>query len=156
MDDDALAHASVGRLIGRYADIATRMAWTEMPGLLTSDVTFTFDLRTGRPLVLDGPDAVVAFGAHACSMFSFYNYTSLNHVLLRSDASQATGRAYALEVGVDASSGAWLEFYGLYHDRYAIQDGEWRFARRHFQTMATRTDGVPTFYEATIPTDAAG
>jgi len=154
MDPDALAHLALTRLQARYADIATRMAWAEMPTLLTPDARFTFDLRMGEPLVLDGPDAVAAFGEQACAMFSFYNYAPLNQVVTLTDDTHATGRAYALEVGVDASSGAWLEFYGRYHDDYAIHDGEWRFARRHFQTMATRTDGATTTYEAVTPTDA--
>ena len=58
----------------------------------------------------------------------------------------ATGRAYALEVGVDRASGDWIEVYGAYDDAY-VHDGRWMFSRRAFRTLAHRTGG-----ETRLPT----
>ena len=150
--DDALAYLAITRLQNTYADIATRMAWPEMRTIALPDAVFTFDLRMGEVIELDGPEALAAFGARACASFAFYNYLPLNSVVTVTSDSSATGRFYSLEVGVDRTSGAWVEFYGRYDDRYANADGEWKFAGRAFQTMARRVDGDTTTFETTDPT----
>ena len=150
MDHDAQTHLAISRLQGRYADIVTRMAWTEMADIVSPSATFSFDLRSGPPIELVGLEALVAFGTRACEQFTFYLYQPLNTVLTEADEVRATGRSYALEVGEDRTSGAWVEFYGLYHDEYRLSAGGWRFERRRFQTLARRVNGATT----TWPDDA--
>src|SRR5262245_46366595 len=144
--DDALAYLAITRLQNSYADIATRMAWSEMRTIATPDARFTFDLRGGEPRVFDGPEALGEFGASGAAQFGFYNYLPLNTVVDVTSESQATGRFYSLEVGVDRASGTWLEFYGLYDDVYACEDGSWLFASRRFRTIALRMGGETTSY----------
>jgi hypothetical protein len=62
-------------------------------------------------------------------------------VVTESTARTARGRTYSLEVGEDRDTRAWVEFYGLYHDEYALVEGRWRFARRQYQTLGRRTGG---------------
>ena len=59
---------------------------------------------------------------------------------MTSDAT-ATGRFYALEIGVERYSGDWVEFFGGYDDLYELRDGRWLYARRAFRTLARRTGG---------------
>jgi hypothetical protein len=146
MDRELLAHVAITRLQGRYADIASRQAWAEMRSIVLADATFSFDLGAGDVLTFVGPDELAAFGARACERFAFYQYIPLNTVVTLTARNRASGRSYALEIGVDKASGEWTEYYGLYHDDYAVDHDEWRFARRHFQTVARRGEGrTPTF-----------
>ena len=56
------------------------------------------------------------------------------------------GRSYSLEVAEDRESGEWVEFYGTYQDEYAVHEGTWRFASRHYQTYGRRTEGRLTSF----------
>ena len=51
-----------------------------------------------------------------------------------------------VEIGEDRTTGDWANFYGLVHDDYALFEGEWRFARRQYQTLARgRLDRMQAF-----------
>lgn len=141
MDMDAPAHLAITRIQGRYADIATRRAWAELADLTLSDARFSFELPTGHVLELVGPGALADFGARATARFSFYEYVPLNTVATVVNETTAAGRSYSLEIGVDATSGAWTEFYGRYDDEYARTGRGWQFARRAFRILTTRTRG---------------
>jgi hypothetical protein len=146
MDRELVAHLAITRLQGRYADIASRQAWSELQSIVLPDATFAFDLGAGDVLTFVGPDELAAFGARACERFEFYQYIPLNTVVSLTSKTRATGRSYSLEIGVEKAGEDWTEFYGLYHDDYAVDHGEWRFAGRHFQTVARRGGGrAPTF-----------
>ena len=139
MADDDLVYLAITRLLGRYADIATRKAWSEFAPLATSDARFTFDTKGGTFEVV-GAEAFGEFGAKSLDGFTFYEYIPLNVVVKLDTANTARGRVYSFEVGEDRESGAWLTYYGLYHDDYVHQDGAWRFASRHYQALARRTN----------------
>ena len=139
MADDDLVYLAIARLLGRYADIATRKAWPEFPPLATPDARFTFDTARGVVEVV-GPDAFAEFGAQSLEGFTFYEYIPLNHVVQVDSAEAARGRVYSFEVGEQRDRGAWATFYGLYHDDYVCVDGAWRFASRHYQALARRTN----------------
>src|SRR5262245_6994813 len=128
MEADALAYVAITRLQSAYADLATRRAWDELDALAVGDAAFTFTLPTGQTIELVGPRALGEFGRRATEGFSFYSYQPLNTVVDVTDATHASGRSYSLEVGVDASTGDWQEFYGVYDDEYVASDGAWRFA----------------------------
>ncbi len=138
MDDDSVAYLAITRLQRRYADVATRRAWTEMADLARDDARFSFELVTGQSLEFVGPAALAEFGAQATAQFSFYEYIPLNTVVTVTSDTTATGTFYSLEIGVDATSAVWTEFYGRYEDVYAMDAGRWWFARRAFQVLTTR------------------
>jgi hypothetical protein len=139
MDDEALAYLAIMRLQRAYADVATRRAWPEIALLATPDARFSFDTRSGRIMEVVGAEAFGEFGAKMTARFSFYEYVPLNAIVTIGSGGTARGRAYSLEVGEDRDSGEWINFYGFYHDDYVLLDGAWRFARRHYQTLARRT-----------------
>jgi hypothetical protein len=138
VDDDALAYLAIVRLQRAYADVATRRAWSEMAPLAAPDARFSFDTRSGRVIEVIGAAALGAFGARSTERFSFYEYIPLNTVVAI-DAGTARGRSYSLEVGEVRDTGEWLNYYGFYHDDYALFEGTWRFARRQYQTLGRRT-----------------
>ncbi len=138
MADDDLVYLAITRLLGRYADIATRKAWTEFAPLAAPDARFTFDTAGGTVEVV-GADAFCEFGAQSLEGFAFYEYIPLNAVVDATSADTARGRVYSFEVGEDRASGEWTNFYGMYDDEYARIDGAWRFVRRHYQSLARRT-----------------
>jgi hypothetical protein len=136
--DEALAYLSIMRLQRAYADIATRRAWPEIAALATPDARFSFDTRSGKVIEVIGAEAFGEFGGKTTDRFSFYEYVPLNCVVKIGDGT-ARGRAYSLEVGEDRGTGEWINFYGLYHDDYVLSGGQWRFARRQYQTLGRRT-----------------
>lgn len=141
MKDEASIHLAAVRLQHAYADVATRQAWSELAALTTPEAKFSFDLRSGPPVEMVGPEAVGAFGARAVAGFSHYQYIPLNTVVEPAEEGRARGRAYALELAEIRDSVDWLEVYGFYHDEYALVDGGWRFSQRRFQMLAQRVGG---------------
>jgi hypothetical protein len=139
VDVDALAYLAILRLQRAYADVATRRAWSEVAALITPDARLSFDTRTGRVIEMTGAKAFAEFGARATERFSFYEYVPLNTVVTIAADGTARGRSYSLEVGEERDTRAWINFYGFYHDEYALFEGSWRFARRRYQTLARRT-----------------
>jgi hypothetical protein len=139
MNDDASTHLAIIRLQAAYADIATRRAWPEITALVVPDARFSFDTRGGRVIEVVGAEAFGEFGARSTERFSFYEYLPLNAVVTASTAGTAQGRSYSLEVGEVRDTREWINYYGFYHDDYALFDGAWRFARRRYQTLARRT-----------------
>jgi hypothetical protein len=146
MDNDAIAYLAIQRLQRAYADIATRQAWSEVPSLATPDARFSFDTHSGPVIEIEGPEEFGAFGAKANARFAFYEYIPLNFVVTIGSDDTARGRSYSLEVAEDRESGEWFEFYGTYRDEYAVFEGTWRFARRHYQTYGRRTGGMLTSF----------
>lgn len=139
MADDDLAYLAITRLLGAYADIATRKAWSEFAPLAAPDARFTFDTKNGVFEVV-GAEAFGEFGAQSLERFTFYEYIPLNHVVKVDSPTTARGRVYSFEVGEDRETSDWSTYYGLYHDDYVHVDGAWRFARRHYQALARRTN----------------
>jgi hypothetical protein len=139
MADDDLVYLAITRLLGAYADIATRRAFSEFAPLAVPDARFTFDTKGGTFEVV-GAEQFGEFGAKSLDGFTFYEYIPLNVVVKVDSADTARGRVYSFEVGEDRETGAWLTYYGLYHDDYVRDDGAWRFASRHYQALARRTN----------------
>jgi hypothetical protein len=141
VDDEDSAYLAIQRLQRAYADVATRGAWGEAASLATPDARFTFDTRSGQVFEIEGADEFAAFGARMNQRFRFYEYIPLNFVVTILGDGTAHGRSYSLEVAEDGETGGWNEFFGVYRDGYAIFEGTWRFASRHYQTYGRRTDG---------------
>jgi hypothetical protein len=140
MESDPLTFLAISQLHARYADIATRQAWGDLGGLVLEDAPVSFDLGTGDVIEMTGAD-LVRFGPQATAAFSFYEYVPLNTVVTMTSDATATGRFYALEIGVERDSGDWVEFFGGYDDLYELRDGRWMYARRAFRTLARRIGG---------------
>ena len=106
---------------------------------------FSFDTHSGPVIEIEGPEEFGAFGAKANARFAFYEYIPLNFVVTIDSDDSARGRSYSLEVAEDRA-GEWFEFYGTYQDEYAVFEGTWRFASRHYQTYGRRTGGMLTSF----------
>lgn len=141
VNDDAVAYLAIVRLQRSYADIATRRAWNEAASLATPDARFTFDTHSGTAFEVEGAVAFGEFGAKMTERFTFYEYIPLNFVVTVGTDGTARGRCYSLEVAEDGETGDWIEFYGVYEDQYALFEGTWRFARRHYRTYGRRRAG---------------
>jgi hypothetical protein len=137
--DGTADYIAITRLLHQYGDICVRRAWTEMSRLCAPDACFTYDLKAGPLVRLEGAGQLCAFGKRALERYAFYQYIPLTMAVEFGVDQTATGRLYVLEVGTDQATGQWMEFYGLYHDEYVIADGAWVFARRHYQALAHRT-----------------
>jgi hypothetical protein len=53
----------------------------------------------------------------------------------RGDVDAATARLYIAEHRQWTNSGRRMESAGVYHDRYARVDGQWRFAQRRYDRL---------------------
>ena len=150
--DGTNAVVAVERLQAAYADAITRRDWVAVRVLFEPDATIDIDTRTRPPFTLDGPDALVDFVEEAIRRFAFFVFTILN-ATVDVDGDEATGRMYICELRAEAD-GTWSEAYGLYRDRYRRRDGAWRFAGRHYSSLARRgASGTEVF---ALPTGAAG
>lgn len=143
MVDDVADYLAITQLHRAYADVSTRRAWSELRQLVTSDVRFRFDLRTGTVFEFEGPDAFVEFAESMVDGFSFYEYVPLNFVFDPVSADAGRGRSYSFEIGQDRTSGDVTFFYGWYRDEYARVGESWRFSRRHYASLARRTGEQP-------------
>jgi SnoaL-like domain len=141
MTDGDLAYLAIQRLQRAYADVATRGAWHHVVSLLAPDCRITFDTRSGQIFEIAGADEFVQFASKMTGAFSFYELIPQNFVVTVGSDGAASGRSYSLEVGEDAKTREWLEFYGVFSDNYVLLDGEWRFSSRHYQTYARRRGG---------------
>src|SRR5262245_11377143 len=96
MADDDLVYLAITRLLGAYADIATRKAWSDFAPLAAPDARFTFDTKNGTFEVV-GAEAFGELGAQSLEGFTFYEYIPLNVVVQVDTASTARGRVYSFE-----------------------------------------------------------
>lgn len=143
-EDDALAYLAITRLQNAYADVITRRAWPELEALFVPDAPVHVDMVTGEPIEVVGPRQLGEFIGRAVERFDFFELVILSAVVdVRSDT-EAVGRFYMQELRQDAASGGWSDAYGVYHDRYAVHDGRWRFAERSYQSLA-RTGRAEVF-----------
>jgi len=143
--DDAGTRAlvAVQRLQAGYGDAVTRRAWDDVQALFEPHAVVHIDTRTREPFTLEGPQALVEFIEGALEPFVFFEFAILNAVA-EVDGDQATGRVYICELRHDRA-GEWTQAYGLYQDRYTRRDGTWRFAERHYTSLARRGPTLESF-----------
>ena len=141
--DDADIHEFVNEQAIRglhhaYADVVNRRAWGELDDLFVPDAPIVVDLRTGEPRRFGGPAALGEFIGGAVARFDFFELALLSaRVLLdATDPTRATGRMYMNEIRHEHASGRWSMAYGLYQDEYARTSDGWRFAARHYHSIA--------------------
>jgi hypothetical protein len=141
VDDDARAYIAVTRLYAAYADAVTRRAWTELDALFAPDAPIHIDRVNAEPIELTGPVDFARFVAASIERFEFFEFVILNTVVRVLGEGAARGRLYMVELRQDRESGEWSHAFGVYHDALAAVDGTWRFAERHYQSLARRTGG---------------
>ena len=138
MDDDALAYLAVTRLYAAYADVVTRRAWPELDALFAPDAPIRIDRVNLPPIEFDGAARLGEFVATSIERYEFFEFVILNHVVRVQSADAARGRLYMVELRQDRESGKWSNAFGVYHDELVLFDGSWRFARRHYQSLARK------------------
>jgi hypothetical protein len=138
VDDDAVAYLSITRLQAAYADVVTRRAWPELEPLFLPDAPIHVD-TVSRPVIeLVGATALGEFVGDAIAHFEFFEFVILNTVVHVDLDETARGRLYMVELRQDAATGEWSNAFGVYHDDYAIVDGQWCFAERSYQSLARK------------------
>ncbi len=135
---DTVDEVAIRALIAAYADVVNRRAWSELDGLFIVATPIHIDLRDRPPIVLAGPAALGEFIGDAIERFAFFEFVALNvHVELRTRGSvnHATVRTYMCELRQD-HDGAFSRAFGLYQDQMVRWETGWRFAQRHYQSIA--------------------
>ena len=139
MDDDALAYLAITRLQSAYADVVTRRAWAELEPLFVPNAPIHVDTVSNPVIELVGAGDLGEFVAKAIERFDFFEFVILSTVIDVVDDSTARGRLYMVELRQDESTGEWSNAFGVYQDAYVLHDGRWRFAERHYQSLARKT-----------------
>jgi hypothetical protein len=143
-EEDALTYLAITRLQAAYADVVTRRAWPELADLFLPDAPIHVDTVTAATHELTGPRELGEFIGAAIERFEFFEFVILNTVVHVSSPEAARGRLYMVELRQDRDSGRWTNAFGVYHDTYRRLDGHWRFAERHYQSLA-RTGRAEVF-----------
>ncbi len=136
---EAVHDTQVRRLQHAYADVVNRRAWPELEQLFVDGAAVVVDRRAGEPVRLVGASAVGEFIAGAIAKFEFFEFVVLNaHIVFPRGprAGEASSRLFMCEVRQDRESGRMTTAYGLYHDRYLVDDDRWRFAERRYHSLA--------------------
>jgi hypothetical protein len=123
-------------LLAAYADAITRRAFDELGGLFLPDCPVVIDTHRGEPVRVVGGEGVGGFVGPAIERFDFFELVVLNAHIVVDGSDEASGRFYLCELRHDRETGERSQAFGLYRDRYRRVDGEWRFAERHYSTLA--------------------
>lgn len=155
---EAVHDTGVRRLQRAYADAVNRRAWSELDRLFLPDAPVVIDRRVGEPLRLVGGAAVAAFIDRAIARFAFFEFVILNaHIVFPGGAlaGEAAGRMFMCELRQDRESGRMSTAFGVYHDRYVLETGPWRFAERHYHSLARQGSDLEVFPLPETPDFAA-
>jgi len=136
---DTIDYVAITRLQNAYADAVTRRAWAEFHDMFLAGAPVRVDTVTNPVIELAGPQQIGDFIGDAVERFEFFEFVPLStRVVLRAggDPDRATARLYICEIRQDAASGRSTQAFGVYRDEYRRVDGDWRFARRDYQSLA--------------------
>ena len=148
MTAEAVHDTGVRRLQHAYADVVNRRAWPELEQLFRSDAEVVIDRRAGEPLRLIGGTEVGDFIGTAIAHFSFFEFVILNaHIVFPDGALAGTAvcRLFMSELRQQRDTGRWTTAFGLYHDRYVLDDDRWRFAERRYHSVARSSHQLDVF-----------
>jgi hypothetical protein len=138
VDSEPLAYLAITRLQSAYADVVTRRAWSELVELFVPGAPIHVDTVSNPVIELVGAEALGEFVGDAIERFDFFEFVILSTVVDVIDDSSAHGRMYMVELRQDATTGEWSNAFGVYHDSYVTHAGRWRFAERHYQSLARK------------------
>jgi hypothetical protein len=150
---EAVHDTGIRRLQHAYADVVNRRAWPELDRLFRPDAEVVIDRREGEPLRLVGGTALGGFIGSAIAHFTFFEFVVLNALIAfpdGTDAGRAVCRLFMCELRQDGATGRFSTAFGLYHDRYVLEQGRWWFAERRYHSLA-RHGGVLDVFP--LPTD---
>ncbi|HQV56434.1 MAG TPA: nuclear transport factor 2 family protein [Ilumatobacteraceae bacterium] len=146
-------YVALTRVIAAYADAVNRRAWADFDPIFQPDTTIVVDTLNNGLFTFTGGQEIGAFIDQQIAQFEFFEFVVLNaHYELYpgGDKDSAKARIFMCELRQDAASGMWTNAFGLYQDVYRRgTDGRWRFAERHYQSLA-RTGRNPVFPLPTI------
>jgi hypothetical protein len=138
-DQENLDYLAICRLQASYADAVSRRAWSDLVPLFNPDATIRVDTVTGDPLEFVGAEGIGGFISGAIERFEFFELVILNvHVLptVGAEADALRSRSFTCELRQEQASGHWSNAFGVYHDELRRVDGNWRYARRRYQSLA--------------------
>ena len=142
-DHELLDYVAVCRLQAAYADAVTRRAWSDLDLLFLPEAPVQVDTVTGAPLEFVGSAGIGGFIAGAVERFEFFELVILNvHVIGEppgvpdAHRNELRSRSFTCELRQERSNGHWTNAFGVYHDDLRRIDGEWRYARRRYQSLA--------------------
>jgi hypothetical protein len=135
---DLLVEQAIRDLLADFADCITRKATGEVRRLFTPDGTWDvtgWGTHTGHDAVFGFIDGILG------QWESIVHCIHSGRIVLGPDRTTATGRWIISEFGT--KGGVEVKFAGVYHDRYVLVDGAWRFALRRFDGMFSRIGAGP-------------
>jgi hypothetical protein len=138
----AVDEVAIRGLIAAYADVVNRRAWPELSELFVPDASIELDLRSSPPMRFAGPIEIGEFIAGAIERFLFFEFVALNMRVVRAaDPDRARVRTYMCELRQDRD-GIPSRAFGLYQDDVVRAADGWRFAARHYQSIARGERGL--------------
>lgn len=137
-DQGLLDYVATCRLQAAYADAVTRRAWSDLGPLFLPDASIQVDTVTAAPYEFVGAEGIGGFISGAIERFEFFELVILNvHVLPEAGgADTLRSRSFTCELRQESSNGHWTNAFGVYHDDLRRVDGQWRYARRRYQSIA--------------------
>ena len=147
MTAEAVHDTALRRLQHAYVDVVNRRAWSELELLFRADAEVVLDRRSGEPLRLVGGSEVGVFIGSAIAHFTFFEFVILNaHIVFPDgpEAGSAVCRLFMCELR-QSESGQFSTAFGLYHDRYVLDQGRWWFAERRYHSLARHAGVLDVF-----------
>ena len=135
---DIVDERAIRRLHAHYVDAVNRSAWGEFVDLFTPTTELTVSRGEAQPDRVIGPVAVGELIAGYIAKYDFLVQVILNaRIELRwqGDVDAASARLYIAEFRQWTNTGRRMESAGVYHDRYARVDGQWRFSQRRYDRL---------------------
>ena len=135
---DVVDERAIRRLHAHYVDAVNRAAWGEFVDLFTPSAELTVSRGEAQPDRADGPVAIGELIAGYIAKYDFLVQVTLNaRIELRrhGDVDAAGARLYIAEFRQWTNTGRRMESAGVYHDRYARVDGQWRFSQRRYDRL---------------------
>ena len=134
---ETVAYVALRRLQARYADIATRRAWSELSEIMLADCEVVVD-TVDRQLRFSGPGEIGEFIGQQLEQFAFFEFVVINTVMeIDAEAGTAGARMYMHELRQGHDDGRRTDAYGVYHDRLERdQAGRWWFANRRYRSYS--------------------
>ena len=146
MDDFTVAAVGIGQLHARFADAVFRMDIDEFAACFAAEGEWKIagmDLA-GRAAIHEAAGRLLT----RCEKIQLLAGTPILDVA----GDTAQGRQQMTELAKMPDGTGFITF-GVYHDRYVLEDGRWRFARRHW---SFKYRGPFDLSAALVPTDDYG
>lgn len=125
---DIAAHIEIRQLIARYSDAVWRQDPEAFAACWSSQGEWSM---IGSRMI--GHEAILAGWRASMQNFSTAWQTTHN-IVLDIAGNDASGRLYVEEF-MTSPDGSVNFSRGIYHDDYVVEDGAWRFARRHYDLV---------------------